>query len=502
MLHLEVDQKKFETLIEINTEINSNYENVKVLLTKIIDAATMLSGGEASSLMLVDPENNKLYFEIALGTKGEEIKKFSLNMGEGIAGWVAKNNTSLIVNDVDSDQRFHSDISQQVGFKTQSILAVPMRIRDKCIGVLEIINKTDGKLFNEADLKWLEIFANQAAIAIQNAKEYQRVKENLSQLQKQFHQTAEYHPFIGESRVIMEKLKIAQKAAETDSSVLLLGESGTGKELFAERIHLNSNRKDMPLIRINCAALPENLLESELFGHVKGAFTGAMSDRRGRFELADQGTIFLDEIGDMPLGLQVKLLRILQNKSFERLGSNQTQYVNVRIIAATNKDIENEVKEGRFRSDLYYRLNVLPIYIPPLRERIGDVMLLANFFLEKFCLETKKSFDGFSDDAKKYLESYGWPGNVRELENTIERAVVISQNKRITEKDLLINQHKADNNHINRNQDLKDAVNQFKRRFIINALDKNNWKQTVTAEQLGIQRTYLSRLIKELNINR
>ncbi len=501
MIRSKIDPKKLETLIEINALINSNYTDVKVLLTKIIESATRLTSGEASSLILVNPENNKLYFEIALGSKGPDVKKYSLKMGEGIAGWVAFNNKSLIVNDVESDSRFYSDISKKVGFPTSSILAVPMRLRDRCVGVIEIINKKDRKNFTDEDLQWLEIFSDQAAIAIQNAKSYQRVQEEIFLLKDQIHAERGYHTFIGDSRIIKEKLEIAMRAAKTDSSVLLLGESGVGKELFAEQIHFNSQRRNNPFIRVNCAALPANLVESELFGHVKGAFTDAGSDRRGRFELADTGTIFLDEIGDIPLSVQAKLSRVLQEKTFEKVGSSEPLRVDVRIIAATNKDMEEAVGKGTFRIDLFYRLNVLPIYIPPLRERRDDVPLLADHFLKKFNSEIKKQIKGFTPEAMEALLSYIWPGNVRELENAIERAVVITQDDYIKPAALILQAY-AGNREDYSNRTLKEAVNLFKKQFIKNILEQNNWKQTKSAKMLGIQRTYLSRLIKELEINR
>jgi Nif-specific regulatory protein len=502
MLKSAIDRNKFETLIEINALINSEYSDAKELLRTIIESATRLMEAEASSLLLVNPENNKLYFEISLGTKGPEVQRFSLNMGEGIAGWVAANNRSLIVNDVESDSRFFADISKKINFPTKSILAVPMRIKQRCVGVIEIINKLDGGNFSEEDLEWLEIFATQAAIAVQNSRSLQKVQEEITLLQDELQTDKGYHTFIGESRAIREKLEIALRAAKTDSSVLLLGESGVGKELFAEQIHLHSPRSNNPLIRVNCAALPENLLESELFGHVKGAFTGASSDRRGRFELADRGTIFLDEIGDLPLNLQVKLLRVIQHRVFERVGGAEPIKVDVRIIAATNKDIEAEVGSGRFRADLYYRLNVLPIYIPPLRERRDDIPILADFFLKRFNREIKKQISGFAPQAMEVLLSYSWPGNVRELENAVERAVVVTQSDTITPDLFVLDKISERAEDAYNGRSLKQAVNIFKKHYIRQTLDMNRWNQTKTAELLGIQRTYLSRLIKELNINR
>jgi Nif-specific regulatory protein len=282
--------------------------------------------------------------------------------------------------------------------------------------------------------------------------------------------------------------------------VLILGESGVGKELIAEQLHLKSDRASKPFVRVNCAALPEGLLESELFGHVKGAFTDAISNRKGRFEMADQGTIFLDEIGDLPLALQSKLLRVIQNRTFEKLGSSDTITVNVRIVAATNRDIEKLVEEQKFRSDLYYRLNVLPMYIPPLRQRLEDIPELALFFLKKFRHEVKKDFLGFSEGAMSAIISYSWPGNIRELENTIERACVIGKPPYIREEDLLLNIRTMPDNNIDGDKSLKSVLNLFKKHYIQKVLEENQWNQTATAGILDIQRTYLSRLIKELEI--
>jgi Nif-specific regulatory protein len=494
-----IDPEKFETLIEINTLINSNYGDARSLLTQILESATRLTAGEASSLLLRNEEDGKLYFEIALGPKSGAIKKFSLNPGEGIAGWVAQHGQSLIVNDVETDSRFYGDISKSIDFPTYSILAVPMLVRGTCVGLLEIINKKDKKYFTQSDLQWLEIFAVQAAIAIENAKYLEKAREEIGYLRDQISTDKGFHVLIAKSVDIVEKLELIDRVAKTDSSVLILGESGVGKELIAEQVHLRSNRKNGAFVRVNCAALPEGLLESELFGHVKGAFTDAVQNRRGRFELADGGTIFLDEIGDLPLKLQAKLLRVIQQKTFERVGSSDTVSVNVRIVAATNRDIDSQVKKGEFRSDLYYRLNVLPIYVPPLRQRKEDIPVLADFFLKKFCRETKKQFNGFSDEAIDLMLSYPWPGNVRELENAVERAVVIAKEKIIDARDLLIGDIASVRDEY-KGKSLKDALTIFKKHFIASALDEHSWNQTETSKVLDIQRTYLSRLIKELSI--
>ena len=500
-----IDTVKFNTLVEINTHINSNYGNIHALLTEIVDSATKLCQGEASSLLLVNPEKGELRFEVALGAKGSEIKNLTVKSGEGIAGWAAANNTPVIVNDAAHDKRHLKEMAQKINYPAKTILAAPMRLKDECIGVIEILNKRDGKSFTSDDLEWLEIFANQAALAIGNARNFEKVQDKIQSLEKELNKDKGYHIFVSKSTVIIEKLEMIDKVAKTDSSVLLLGESGVGKELFAEQIHLRSLRAHKPFVRVNCAALPEGLLESELFGHVKGAFTNAIQDRKGRFEAAGGGTIFLDEIGDLPLPLQAKLLRVIQQKTFEKVGSDTSVTVNVRILAATNRDIEAQVEKGEFRSDLYYRLNVLPIYIPPLRQRPEDIPELANFFMEKYQGETKKQFPGFSSDAMKEMLSYSWPGNVRELQNCVERACVIGKkNEWIQKEDLFLKNGgvDADAKDIGgkNSKTLKTALNAFKAHFIQKALEENNWNQTDTARALDIQRTYLSRLIKELSI--
>ncbi|MBB6478794.1 sigma-54-dependent Fis family transcriptional regulator [Spirochaeta isovalerica] len=497
----QIDIKRFNTLIEINSFINSNYTDVKSLLTQILESASKLTGGDASSLLLVDRETNELFFEIALGPKGSEVKKFSVKMGEGIAGWVAQNNRSLIVNDVEEDPRFFSKISEKVGYATTSILAVPMRVKDQCVGVIEVINKESGRSFTDEDLEWLEIFSTQAGLAFQNAKQYQQMNKELFKLKGQI-QTSQYHPFVYKSGIIDEKLAIVKKIAQSSSPILISGDSGTGKELFAEQIHKYSLRSDLAFIKVNCAAIPENLIESELFGHIKGAFTDAVTDHTGRFELADKGTIFLDEIGELPISMQAKLLRVIQHGSFEKVGSNALVKVDVRIIAATNRNLTEEVRLGHFREDLFYRLNVLPLEIPPLKKRREDILPLAEYFLKKFNIKNNKNIKGFSSSSVEAMLSYSWPGNVRELENSVERAVIIATSDVVYPKDLLLPNQDEDPEDKYSDSTLKDAVNLFKKEFIQKTLKDFSGNQTEASDSLGIQRTYLSRLIKELDIKR
>jgi Nif-specific regulatory protein len=496
----QIDVQKFNTLIEINTLINSDYKDLHALLARILESVTRLCDADASSLYLVDRERRELFIEVATGSKGQEVKQYSVKLGEGIAGWVALHNKSILENDVASDSRHLKNIPDAIGYPSNTMMAVPLGIKDECIGVIEVINKLDNQGFTQDDLEWLAIFANQAALAIVNTQSIERAHSEIRILQDRLNTDAGFHTLITKSPIILEKIEIIDRVAKTDSSVLILGESGVGKELFAEQIHLRSPRSHSPFIRVNCAALPEGLLESELFGHIRGAFTSAVANRQGRFEAADGGTIFLDEIGDLSLSLQAKLLRVIQEKSFEKVGSDTTVTVNVRILAATNKDIEAQVGQGQFRSDLYYRLNVLPIFIPPLRQRPEDIPELADFFLAKFMRETKKQFAGFSEEALEMMLTYSWPGNVRELENCIERACVIGKGRYIQREDLFLKTGFGMTETESGDRNLKTAVNVFKTHFIRKVLEGNNWNQTETARALGIQRTYLSRLVKELDI--
>ncbi|HNX73182.1 MAG TPA: sigma 54-interacting transcriptional regulator [Spirochaetales bacterium] len=494
-----IDPGKFKMLIEVADLINSDYSDGRSLLQKIIESSTRLVGAEAASLLLYDDNSEKLRFEIALGPKKHELAGREIEADSGIAAWVAKNGQSLISNNPTEDARFSSEVAKAVSFPARSILAVPMKIKGHLVGVIELVNKIGGSGFLPEDQFWLEIFSNQAAIAIENARLFEKTSNELSYLSRKVEESSGWHTLIFASQVMAEKIELADRIATSDVSVLILGESGVGKELFAERLHRMSYRNSKPFVRVSCAALPESLLESELFGHVKGAFTDAIQDREGRFEAAKGGTIFLDEIAELPLRLQAKLLRVLQQKAFEKVGSSQTIQVDVRIVAATNKDLAAMVERQEFRADLYYRLNVLPLVIPPLRERKEDIPVLANYFLKHYARETNKVVEGFSDSAMQSMLTYAWPGNVRELENAVERAVVMTRSRFISSADLMLGNKEA--NVVDfRGKNLKEAVNSFKSSFIRNALELHGWNQTQTAKELNIQRTYLSRLIKELNI--
>ena len=500
-----IDIEKLNTLIEINSLINSNYSDVNALLVYILESAMRLVECESSSILMHNETDNTLRFEVALGPKGLEAKGIIVAREGSIAGWVIDHNKSIIINDVSNDPRLFTKVQDQTGYITTTMIAVPLRLENACIGVLELINKKEGKSFSEADLQIIELLATQASIAYTNAKAYTQAQKEISVLQTAVQAGPEYHTFIAESKEMLDLLSVLDKAADTNSSVLILGESGVGKELIAEQLHLKSSRKKKPFIRVNCAALSSQLLESELFGHVKGAFTDASKTRIGRFEAADSGTIFLDEIGELPLDVQVKLLRVIQSKTFEKVGSSSTQKVDVRIIAATNRNLELMVAEGKFRSDLFYRLNVLPLTVPPLRVRKDDIKSLALFFCKKFSAETKKDFTGFTKEALHSLYSYYWPGNVRELENSIERACVLGKPPLITEDDLRLQTQTKSELSKNLNIDLvdktlKSALNTFKKEYLTKILEETNWNQTEAAKILDVQRTYVSKLINDLQI--
>jgi len=344
---------------------------------------------------------------------------------------------------------------------------------------------------------------------LKRVMELQDLQAENSQLKRTLNQRYGYENLIGNSEGIQKVCSLIEKVAETDSTILILGESGTGKELVARTIHYNSPRKNKPLIPINCGAIPETLLESELFGHEKGAFTGASTTRIGRFELADGGTIFLDEIGDMSPTLQVKLLRVLQQREFERVGGVRTIKVDVRIIAATNIDLEHAVHEGKFREDLYYRLNVIPVVIPPLRERADDIPLLMDHFLSHFNKTKKRDIKGFSPAAMDILISYPWPGNIRELENLVERLIILKGNGTICPDDLpeKFISHTLNNEgalHITLPEtgvNLKDVVEEFENNLILQAMQKAQGVKNKAAQLLSLNRTTLVEKLKKKKLD-
>ena len=344
--------------------------------------------------------------------------------------------------------------------------------------------------------------ADELKITIERALEHTDLqKENAFLRSEMASMGTGRHRLLGESPAMTQVFDLIKRVARTHSTILISGETGTGKELVAQSIHYNSPRADQPLVACNCAALNNNLLESELFGHEKGAFTGATTSRRGRFEEADQGTLFLDEIGETDLGFQAKLLRVLQEMEFQRVGGNERIKVDVRVIACSNRDLAAEVKGGKFREDLYYRLRVLPIHLPPLRERHGDILPLAYAFLKRFTDQYKAPGDTFTSEAKQWLQSQSWPGNIRELQHTIERAVVLSSSPEIGVKDL---QFDTGTQPAEASDDmtLQGFIDRKSTDHILSMLEKTGWKKQKAAELLGIDRATLYRMIKKYQLEK
>jgi Nif-specific regulatory protein len=472
-------------------------QDLDKLLELIIESAASVVKAKAASLLLVEAKSKSLYFQVATGKKKNEVKDYRVKMGQGIAGHVALTGEPLLIEDVSNDPRWYKEISESLGLETQSIACVPLRIDTEIIGVVQLIDKENGRSIKSSDMTLLDEFASLAALAIRNAQNIQETKREIRDLREELEVR---HQIIGKSPAIEKAISDGLKVANSKASALILGESGTGKELLARLIHRGGPRKDKPLVILNCAAMPETLLEDELFGHEKGAFTGAVNRKIGKFELAHEGTIFLDEIGEMTPGMQAKLLRVLQEGNFYRVGGNVPISVNVRVLSATNKKLDEEVVEKRFREDLYYRLNVVQINMPTLRERAEDIPLLAEHFLEFFKKETIIPHLSISKSAMDKMVQYDWPGNIRELRNAIERAVVMGNGKEILPQDLPIRTARANYPGLQVGLTLEKALNRFKKEFIILNLRHTDGNRSQAAKVMDIQRTYLSRLISKYDL--
>ncbi len=483
-------------LKEISSWVSS-VQNLDQLLELIIESAAQVVQAKAASLLLVDEKTNTLYFQVATGSKSDEVKEYRVKMGQGIAGQVAETGEPLLIADVANDPRWFKEISESIGFETQSIACVPLIMESRTIGVVQIIDKLDGSPLQPSDMDLLQEFASLAALGIGHAQNIQQARREIKDLRDELQIR---HQMTGKSPALKKVISDGLKVANSKASALILGESGTGKELLARLIHRAGPRKDKPLVILNCAAMPESLLEDELFGHEKGAFTGAVSRKIGKFELAHEGTIFLDEIGEMTPGMQAKLLRVLQEGNFYRVGGNIPISVDVRVLSATNKKLDEEVAESRFREDLYYRLNVVQINMPTLRERVEDIPLLAQHFLNLFKEETVNPNLVISKAAMDKMIQYNWPGNIRELRNAIERAVVMGNGKEIVPDDLPINASKKSYPGLQIGLTLEEALNQFKKEFIILNLKNTGGNRSKAAKIMDIQRTYLSRLISKFGL--
>ena len=420
-------------------------------------------------------------------------------------GWVITNEKPLLRRDLEKDRQFPIE-DRLLAQGVRSYVIVPLKARERVLGTLNLGSRTVNA-YTEADASFLEEIAGQLSLALQNMLAFEEIadlkarleQENLY-LQEEIRTEGSFADIVGQSKAIKSVMKAVQTVASTDATVLLLGETGTGKELFARAIHMFSHRKERALVKVNCAALPSGLIESELFGHEKGAFTGALLRKVGRFELADGGTIFLDEIGDLPLDLQAKLLRVLQEGEFERLGSGHTIHVKVRVMAATNRDLQLAVEEGNFRADLFYRLNVFPIEIPPLRERKEDIPLLVNYLVEKHGKRLGRRLKSVPQKVMDTLLNYAWPGNVRELENVIERSVITSAGSQL---ELSAGFSKTAATPTNLEQPL--MLQDVERQHILQTLERSAWRvsgKKGAAELLGLNPTTLEARMKKLGIQR
>jgi Nif-specific regulatory protein len=488
-------------------------------------------GMERGSMVLLDETTGKLQIEAALGLTPEEIQRGRYDVGEGVTGEVVATGRPQVVEDISKDVKFlnRTGARDLVAGQIISFICVPIRVDGRIVGALSV-----DKLFVDTDTlsndqRLLEILAAFIAQAIKIhaivAHEREEWIEERRQLRNTLQSKYKFDNIIGSSPTMLEVFDTIAQVAVSRATVLLLGETGTGKELIAKAIHFNSNRSDKPFIRMNCGALSGTLLESELFGHIKGSFTGAIRDKIGRFEAANTGTIFLDEVGTIDTGLQVKLLRVLQEREFERVGDTHTMRVDVRIIAATNLNLQDEVAKGRFREDLYYRLNVVTIQLPALRNRREDIPRLIDYFFDKFNAENAKNLNKISRELLNMLVRYPWPGNVRELENAIERAVVLSRSDTLTEDllptairtfaqqgrsnpasedlDGLANRlaEQSISEYALREGQIYDlVVRQVEKALIEKALQRCDDVKIKAADFLGINRNTLNKKVKELGI--
>jgi Nif-specific regulatory protein len=455
-------------------------------------------------------ENEKLSILASVDFNNHQKIVSEYKIGEGATGLAAQNMEPVIIENVHSDYIFLNK-SGNMNSDTESYIAVPMMVENSVIGVLSTNLSKTTQIGLEDTVRILTIIGSLTAQFMYSCSLIENEKEKLKDLKTYYKMEwdSKVHNFgdiIGESKKMKEVFNVIQRIAQTDVTVLVRGETGTGKELVASAIHKRSKRKEEPFIKLNCAAITDTLLESELFGHEKGAFTDAKETRKGRFELADKGTLFLDEIGDISASAQVKLLRVLQEREFERVGGSKTIKVNVRLVAATNRDLEQMVKDGEFREDLYYRLNVIPIDTPPLRERGEDIRLLVNFFLEKSIKNHKKPVT-ITEDAMSKLMAYPWPGNVREMENTIERIVLMGSADGVTadDMDLLLpalknNKRSTISTPVQLDDKPIQTLDELEKDALIRALEECDNNQAKAAELLGITPRQIGYKVKKYDI--
>jgi transcriptional regulator with GAF, ATPase, and Fis domain len=457
-------------------------------------AATPEPGAAASDAPPTSqPAEGKPVIRASRHVKHESITDTAGVISDSIVRRVLETGRAVIVSDALTDSQFGKSESV-LALRLSSVMCAPLVTQGHVTGAMYVGNDRVKGLFERSQLDVLSIFAGQASLILQNAMLLSALRADKEKLAAELNDKR-FGEIIGVCPSMMEVFRKLQKVSTTDISVLITGETGTGKELIAREIHRRSNRANGPFIVINCGAIPENLIESELFGHVRGAFTGAVASRAGKFQAADKGTLFLDEIGELPLNLQVKLLRALQERVVFRVGDSKPEKVDIRVVAATNRVLEEEIRAGRFREDLYYRLNVVNVWLPPLRDRGDDVLIIAKALLSKYADELKSAVHGFTPQALAAIKKHPWPGNIRQVENRIKKALVLCDKTLLAPEDLDLGQSSE-----NAILPLEKAKEEFQRKYVLEVLERNNGNRTQTARDLGVDpRTIFRYLEREQN---
>jgi len=493
-------------LFEISQRLSVSMD-LRDVVGPVLQALAEHMGMSRGTLTLLNRGTGEIFIEAGHGLSGSQKERGRYRLGEGVTGKVVQSGQPAVVPRISEEPLFLNRTGARRGIRKKDIsfICVPIKIGNEVIGALSADRLFSESVSFEEDVRLLSIIASMIAQAVRMRQtveeERQRLlKENI-RLQQELQDRFRPSNIIGDSAAMQAVYDLIGTVCKSDATVLIRGESGTGKELVAHAIHYNSHRAARPLIKVSCAALPETVIESELFGHEKGAFTGAIARREGRFELANGGTIFLDEIGDLSAATQIKLLRVLQEREFERVGGTVTIRVNVRVIAATNRDLEALIDEGKFRRDLYYRLNVFPIPMPSLRERRSDIPLLANYFVEKYSKAAGKPVRRISAPALEMMMSYEWPGNVRELENCIERAVLLSQDEVIHAHHLPPTVRTVEHGLPAGGDTLQDALDRVERDMIIDALKAARGNMARAARDLGITERIMGLRVKKYGID-
>jgi len=459
------------------------------------------------SITLLNHDTSEIHVEVAHGISPAEHTRGRYKLGEGITGRVIKSGRPMAVPHIDEEPLFldKTRARSRIDKSKISFICVPVKDGQRVIGALSVDRVFESSSPLDEDVRLLTVIssliAQKVALLERINREKDQLREENVRLKRELNNKYSFTSIIGNSRKMQEVFYLITQVAKSNANVLLLGESGTGKELVANAVHYNSLRSTKPLVKVNCAALPANLVEAELFGHEKGAFTGANREKAGKFELANMGTVFLDEIGSLALESQGKLLRVLQEKEIERLGGTKTMKVNIRLIAATNKDLAVEVEAGTFREDLFYRLNVYPIYLPALREREADLLLLADYFLEKYASEYNKDVKRISTPAIDALTQYHWPGNVRELENCVERAVLLCDDQVIHSYHLPPTLQTAEDTGTQQSQSLNHAVERFERELLIDALKTSRGNMRKAAQALKTTERIFGYKVRKYGVN-